>query len=156
VINSHLGEYALRMDTAGLDFERVGNVLSHVQNSHRLQAYRPGREAEVRILDFDSSEPAEAYLKLLEEGQEDMAKARSAYGLEWSVTVTPYGAIKGDAAIRRVIAPVGPHSSSIEVQSVWVVRGARLVVVNVTGFRPGLRMDWALEEVYRRLDTLTQ
>ena len=84
-----------------------------------------------------------------------MAKARSVRGTQWSVTVSPYDAISGDAAVRRVIAPVGAHASSVETQSVWVVRGQRLVVVNVSGFRPGLRMDWTLEEVYRRLEGAT-
>ena len=103
---------------------------------------------------LSSWQDIEAYLELLEKGQDAMAKARSAGGKKWSVSVVPYDVISGDASVRRVIAPVGAHSSAVETQSVWVVRGNRLVVVNVSGFRPGLRMDWTLEEVYRRLENL--
>ena len=151
VIHSYLGEFALRVDMAGLEESAVSEVLAHIVSSYQMAASRSDRRASVRVIDFDASAPAQAYLDLLEKGQEAMAKARSTRGVKWSVTVTPYDAISGDAAVRRVIAPVGAHASAVETQSVWVVRGNRLVVVNVSGFRPGLRMDWTLEEVYQRL-----
>ena len=83
--------------------------------------------------------------------QEQLAAAISTEARPVDVTVTPYAEIEGDAVIRRVIAPRGAHRSAHEQQSVWVVRGHTMVVVNVQGFKPGLRMDRALQEVFRRL-----
>ena len=154
VVNSHLGEYTLRTDTAGLDEKSVNEVLAHLVNAHRIEAIRDDRKADIRILDFDEVEAPKRYLDLLIAGQEAMANARSSPARKWTVTVKPYDAISGDAVVRRVIAPVGAHASAIETQSVWVLRGKRLVVVNVYGFRPGLRMNWALEEVFTRLDSI--
>jgi len=154
VINSHLGELTLRADTAGLDPKSVDTALGHVKHAHRLQAIRPDRQVDVRILDFDEPAAPLAYLDLLRDGQTAMAAARSAGSQKWTVVVSPYDAIPADAAVRRVIAPVRAHASAVESQSVWVLRGTRLVVVNVQGFRPGLRMDWALEEVFKRLESI--
>ena len=156
VINAFLGEYDLRVETAGLNEASVHEILAHLTWSHQLHASRPDREGWIRILEFDNADAPYRYLELLEEGQEAMAKARSSPTRPWSVTVTPYDGIEGEAAIRRVIAPVGAHASAVEHQSVWVVRGKRLVVVNVRGFRPGLRIDWTLNEVYARLDALEE
>ena len=152
VINSHLGEMSLRRESLGIEKVALADVLSHIAWGHELVAHRPGREARVRILEFDQPEAPYRYIELLSSSQEEMAAALSQAGQPWSVTVTPYDAVEGDAVIRRVTAPEGPHPSSMERQSVWVVRDKRLVVVDVEGFRPGLRMNWALEKIYERLD----
>jgi len=157
VINAHLGEYFLRKDTAGLDEDKIGAILAHLEGAHQIHALRRDREAEIRVLDFDNASAPYEYIQLLQAGQEKIAAAKSAAsGVPWVVDVTPYEAIQGDAVVRRVVAPKGAHASRTESQSVWVVRGKRLVVVNVSGFRPGLRMDWALEEVYKRMDALSE
>lgn len=151
VVAGPVGEYDLRDDVAGLDPDEVGDILSHLVHGHQRDLAMPDREAHIRILDFDSPAAPYHWLELLSKGQDALAAALSTPGNAWSVQVVPYDTIEGDAVIRRIVAPQAPHASALETDSVWVVRGTRLVVVQAQRFRPGLRMDWTLEEVFARL-----
>lgn len=151
VVAGPVGEYDLRADVAGLPDPEVDAILEHLVHAHQQDLAMPDRQAHIRVLDFDEPSAPYRYIELLARGQESMAAALSRSGEAWTVTVVPYEAIQGDAVVRRVVAPKAPHPSRLETQSVWVVRGTRLVVVQVQRFRPGLRMDWTLEEVFARL-----
>jgi hypothetical protein len=152
VVAGPVGEYDLRGDMAGMDADAVNDILGHLVVAQQRDLAMPNRAGQIRILEFDEADAPYQYIKLLEEGQQAMADAMSTPDHEWSVEVVPYDTIEGDAVIRRVVAPVRAHSSLTESQSVWVVRGQRLVVVHAQRFRPGLRMDHTLEEVFARLE----
>ena len=73
---------------------------------------------------------------------------------EWSVEVRPYDRVDGDAVIWRVVGPntaSGAREAKEEEQALWVVRGTRLVVISVSGFRPGNRLDKAVDQLFDQL-----
>ncbi|MFT7519993.1 MAG: hypothetical protein ACI9MC_002137 [Kiritimatiellia bacterium] len=173
-INTHLGEAPLRKETLGLDPERVERVLSEIQWGHAIQ-FEPTVgspwTAGVQVIDFKEAAAAKELVNLLADGLDAQAKARTDLEKEmaekvpglvpqqWSVEATSYGRIEADVALRRVVGPVAEigadgqpvRSVSSEQQSLWIVRGERLVVVEAKGYRPGLRLDKTVEEIFRRL-----
>ena len=68
------------------------------------------------------------------------------------MTTEPFDQVAGDVAARRNSAVVGLSGTRLERYSAWVVRGNTLVVVLTEDFRPGLRLGWAIDAVFARLD----
>jgi hypothetical protein len=150
--NGPIGELSLREATVGLDEQRIRDTLDSLVWGHELALQRGDRSASVQVLEFADADAPHQFLELLADGQQAAAEAMSSPMQRWVVQVRPYDGVQGDAVVRRVLQPAEPHPSSEETDSVWVARGTRLVAVRAVGFRPGLRMDWTLEEVFRRLD----
>jgi hypothetical protein len=167
-----LGEGPLRQETLGLDVGRVEKVLASVTWGHERQLHFSGdsntspRRGTVQVLGFADPAAARDLVALLSDGLDAQAKARSDLekrlsenfpGMQartWAVSNTPYEKIAGDAVLLRVAGPVsesGARQSSDEEQALFVVRGRVLVVVTVAGFRPGNRLDKAVEAVFSRL-----
>jgi hypothetical protein len=167
-----LGEGTLRADVAGLPNDRVEDLFDRVKWGYEQRMFSGGgpsagpRKGSVRIIQFGSAVDAKAMVGLLSEGMEAQARARTEVEAKmagalpgvvartWSVDVKAYDRVEGDAVVLRVVGPLtasGARSSSEEEQALWVVRGARLVVVAISGFRPGNRLDRAIEQVFVQL-----
>ena len=173
--DSLLGEGALRGQLVGLPEPRVASSLEGISWAFERRMFSEGgssagpRNAAVRVIMFDSPEGARALVELLTDGLAAQAKARSDLeaqvasaspgftAREWVVEAVPYDRIPGDVVVRRVVGPSvasGARLALEEEQALWVVRGQRVVVVTVSGFRPGNRLDRAVDEVFSRLDAL--
>lgn len=171
VANTNLGEAPLRRETLGLDQARVERVLGAIRAGYERRAYYSGgsaspRNASLQVIDFDTPEAAVELVELMGAGLESQAAARTEMEAElaktqpirprtWSVEVVPYERVDGDAVIRRIVGPnsaSGARVSREEEQALWVVRGTRLVVVSVSGFRPGNRLDSAVDQLFAQLD----
>jgi len=147
-LGAHLGEWDLRRVLYGVDDEVLDDALAPVRAGSRLTAYRDDRRCEVWVVVLD--EPAEELVDLVRQTAEQVAQTLEPAGL--AVADQAFTALPADDALARVVAPAGPHSASVETASVWMARGERLVVIEVEGFRPGLRMERALELVWSRLE----
>jgi hypothetical protein len=171
--DSLLGEGALRGQLVGLPEPRVASSLGGISWAFERRMFSEGgpsagpRNAAVRVIMFDSPEGARALVELLTDGLAAQARARSDLeaqvasaspgftAREWVVEAVPYDRIPGDVVVRRVVGPSvasGARRALEEEQALWVVRGQRVVVVTVSGFRPGNRLDRAVDEVFSRLD----
>lgn len=171
--DSHLGEGSLRAAVVGLPEDRVDRVLGSIDWGFERKIYSPGgssagpRRAAVQVVHFERPEHATELVELLTDGLQAQADARTRLeadlstsvgqeaGRTWVVEAVPYDRIQGDAVIRRVVGPLsatGARLSIEEEQSLWVVRGDQLVVLSVSGFRPGNRLDRAVELVFSQLE----
>lgn len=173
VADTHLGEAPLRKETLGLEAERVETVLDGIVWGHERRMYVPGgssvapRSAALMLIRFQDGTQARALVDLLSDGLQAQADARTQAekelasklrGVEartWEVEARPYDRVEGDAVIRRVVGPTSPSGARLakeEEQSLWVVRGDLLVVVTVSGFRPGNRLDKAVKQLFEQVE----
>jgi hypothetical protein len=150
---SVLGEFELRGEAVVGDNEpELDAILAHLAQSWQLTATRPDRSATVRVLHFEDAGWALKYLDALRQQQTaDAARLATAVGREIEVHVEPFD-VPGDASILRHAKVTGLGGTVAERHAAWVVRGDTAVVVTAEDFRPGLRLQWAVEEVFRRLD----
>jgi len=172
VADTHLGEATLREELVGLDAERVDRTLAGIDQGHELRLSHAGdarygpRSASILVVRFTTAQAGREVVDLLSDGLEAQAEARTAQearlaemipggtARRWVVESRPYDRIEGDAVIRRVVGPVsdsGARLSREESQALWVVRGEQLVMVRVSGFRPGNRLDKAVDQIFERL-----
>jgi hypothetical protein len=151
---SALGEFELRGEAVVGDNEaELDAILAHLAQSWQLTGTRPDRGATVRVLRFDDPSWALRYLDALRQQQTaDAARLATAVGREIEVDVEPLD-IPGDAAILRHARVAGLGGTVAERHAAWVVRGDTAVVVSAESFRPGLRLQWAVEAVFERLET---
>ncbi|TVQ92760.1 MAG: hypothetical protein EA397_06280 [Deltaproteobacteria bacterium] len=171
--DSNLGEGVLRSQVIGLSPERVDQVLGSIDWGYERRMYSEGgpnagpRQALVQVVRFERSQDAKALVELLTDGLEAQAQARTrleadhaaVLGSEaartWTVDAVPYDKVEGDAVVRRIVGPTtasGARRSIEEEQALWVVRDVELVVISVSGFRPGNRLDRAVELVFEQLE----
>lgn len=154
VANSRLGEFDLREDAVAADnAAELDRILEHMIGGQRLEANRPDRRAEVRVLDFDGDTWPAAYLDLLKT-QRISAAAVTARQLDVAVEVLwePLPDVTGDVSTLRIERiPIG-GGRHLEAHSAWVLRGQTAVVVRTERFRPGLRLERTVDEVFRRLE----
>ncbi|MFK7931328.1 MAG: hypothetical protein AB8H79_24305 [Myxococcota bacterium] len=177
VADTNLGEAPLRRETLGLDKDRVDAVLDAMKWGHERRMYigrsptTSPRNASALVIEFDDKEQAVALVELLSDGLKTQADARTALeksmsesipgvlARRWEVEARPYDRVSGDAVLRRVVGPVtetGARLAVEEEQSLWVVRDRRLVVLTVSGFRPGNRLDKAVDLLFLQLDASDQ
>ncbi len=151
---SPLGEAPLWAEAYGAgDPARVHAVVGRIEEAWSLEAVRPDRQAQVRVVVFDGPEGARDYLALLEQHAEGLA-SRLGARLEREVEVVSeaFEQVDGDVAARRRSVVVGLGGTRLERHSAWVVRDDTLVVVLTEDFRPGLRLGWTIESVFARLE----
>lgn len=151
---SVLGEFELRGEAiAGGNEGDLDEILAHLRQSWALAADRPDRAIEIRVLEFDDPVWPKRYLSLLRDQQTaDAAQLAKVIDREVEVTYSPFPQVQADEATLRSSRVQGVGGVSTERHAAWVVRGSTLVVVTADRFRPGLRLGWAVEEVFRRLD----
>lgn len=168
-----LGEGPLRADLVGLPSDRVAAALEGLAWAFERKMYSEGgpsagpRSASVRVLAFTDAATAQGFTDLMSEGLEAQAAARteaeatlaavqpSVQARKWVVEAVPYDRVAGDRVVRRVVGPLSASGARLAVeeeQSLWVVRGPLVVIVGVSGFRPGNRLDRAVDEIFVRLD----
>lgn len=173
VADTHLGEAPLRKRTLGLDSARVDKVLDAIEWGHERRLSVPtgasvaARNGSLMILKFSDAAQANALVDLLSDGLEKQAevlneaevqaaKIRGTQPATWSVETRPYDKVEGDSVIRRVVGPNSPsgaRDARQEEQALWVVRGDVLVVVSVSGFRPGNRLDKATRQLFEQIES---
>jgi hypothetical protein len=155
---SVLGEFDLRGEAViGGNEPALDEILAHLRQSWALDATRPDRQGEIRILEFDDASWPAKYLDALREQQTaDAALLAQAIEREVEVTYTPFTQVPADSATLRSSRVLGVGGVSTERHAAWVVRESTLVVVTAEGFRPGLRLGWTVEEVFRRLEAARQ
>ncbi len=172
VADTMLGEAVLRREALGLDAARVDRVLGGLKWGHERRMYVPSgasvrpRSASVMVVGFESAEQARELVELLTDGLEAQAAARTAAEAEmaenfpgvmarnWVVESKRYDRVEGDAVIQRVVGPLsanGARLASEEEQGLWVTRGNLLAVVTVSGFRPGNRLDKAVNLLFDQI-----
>jgi len=177
VADTNLGEAPLRQETLGLDEARVDTVLDAVKWGHERRMYigagssTSPRNASALVVEFDDKARAVALVELLSDGLKSQADARTALeksmsesvpgvlARRWEVEARPYDRVSGDAVLRRVVGPVtesGARLAVEEEQSLWVVRDRRLVVLTVSGFRPGNRLDKAVDVLFAQLNAVEE
>lgn len=154
VANTRIGETLLRGDAvhdkAGLP--ALEEALAHLRWAHGLELEREDRTAEIRVLEFDDPSWARRWLELLRQQRTAVnAHAAAEIGAPIEVITEPFTDAPGDDAVLRIERiPMG-GGRHLERHQAWVVRGDTAVVVTAERFRPGLRLGWTVEEVYRRL-----
>lgn len=154
VANTRIGETTLRgdavADKAGIP--ALEEALSHLRWAHGLELERADRKAEIRVLEFDEPAWARNWLELLRQQRTAVnASLAAAIGTPIEVITEPFTDAPGDDAVLRIERiPIGGGRHE-ERHQAWVVRGSTAVVVTAEHFRPGLRLGWTVEEVYRRL-----
>lgn len=174
--DSVLGEGAIRSEVVGLPSVRVDAVLDGIVWGRERRMYTHGgtsagpRNAAVWVVSFKTAEAARDLVHLLTEGLQAQAQARTEQERQlaemhpgiaprtWQVEAVPYDKVEGDAVVRRVVGPLtasGARRSIAEEQALWVVRGDELVMVTVSGFRPGNRLDRAIVQIFEQLDERT-
>ncbi len=154
VSNSRLGELTLRGEAVRADAEaQLEGTLGQLRHAQVLSAERDDRQAELRILEFDSPESVQAWLALLRTQQDAVTAAQAErYGLPVDVKWTPLDEVAGDeSALRTQRIPLsgGRWKESI---SAHVVRGSTCVIVTAVDFRPGLRLGNTVNAIFARLD----
>jgi len=151
---SPLGEGPLHAEAYGAgEPSRVEAVLGHLREAWTLEAVRPDRQAQIRVLVFDGAHGARAYLELLKDNDEGLAdRLGTRLEREVDVVTRPFDQVEGDITARRDSVVVGLAGTRLERYAAWVVRGDTLVVVLTEDFRPGLRLGWAIESVFARLE----
>lgn len=151
---SVLGEFQLRGEAVVGDNEAtIDEILGHLTDAWALAGTRDDRRGEVRILVFDGPSWPQRYLDALRvQVTADAALLASRVGREVEVEYQPFDAVAGDAAITRSSRVAGAGGTVTERHAAWVVRGSTVVVVTAEAFRPGLRLGWTVDEVFRRLD----
>jgi hypothetical protein len=155
---SVLGEFHLRGEAViGGNEPALDEILAHLRQSWALEATRTDRQGEIRILEFDDATWPARYLDALREQQTaDAALLAQAIDREVEVTYTPFTQVPADSATLRTSRVMGAGGVSTERHAAWVVRQSTLVVVTAEGFRPGLRLGWTVDEVFRRLEAARQ
>ena len=148
---STLGETTLREEALGWDQDALGEVLSHLELGHLRSAEMPDRNSEIRVLLFDDAQWPLRYVELLETQNDAAVEAAAEMGMKLTMSVQSYELdAEADKSVLRIIAP--EYGVRRERQAVWVARGPLLVVVATEGFRPGIRLDRAVAELFARLD----
>ncbi len=149
-----LGEFELRGEAIqGHTEAELEQVMAQLIEAWALVATRPDRLAEVRVMVFADPDGPGAYLDLLRAQQSEQARTRAAMiGEIVEVRHEPFDQVPSDEAMSRVVRVAGLGGTASEQHSVWVVRGSTLVVITTEGFRPGLRLGWALDSVFQRLE----
>lgn len=150
---STVGEFDLRGEAIGGDTEAtIDTMMAHLGQAWQLSGTRPDRTCAVRILEFDGPEWAQRYLDALRTQEtEDTAEVATQIGREMEVAYVPFE-VPGDTSVLRTARVAGADGTFTETHAAWVVRGATAVVVTTRGYRPGLRLPWAVAGVFARLD----
>ncbi len=150
---SLLGDYDLVGEAiVGDNLDGLRGVAEHLVDAAHLVGERPDRGGEVRVLVFDGPEWPLRYLDLLQAQQAAEAARRSVPGVsEVDITFAPWPAVTGDRAVLRDSRLAGAPGVYTERHAGWVVRGSTLVVVTAERFRPRLRLQWTVDEVFTRL-----
>lgn len=177
VADSQLGEAPLRREALGLDDDAVDGALGGMDwGFERRMFISPGssvspRSASVIVLEFETPDKAQALVTLLSDGMEAQSAARTQLEAErmkdvpgarprrWEVAARPYDRIDGDVVLRRVAGPLSENGARLtrdEQQSLWVVRGDQVVALTVSGFRPGNRLDKAVELTFAKLAAVAE
>ncbi len=153
VWTSLLGDYDLVGEALlGDNVDALEGVAAHLVDAWHLQGSLPDRDGEIRVLRFDGPEWPLKYLDLLQAQQVAEAARGSVPGVsEVDITFTPWDKVPGDRAVLRDSRLAGAPGVYTERHAGWVVRGDTLVVVVAGRFRPGLRLQWTIEEVFTRL-----
>ncbi|MCB9683944.1 MAG: hypothetical protein H6738_01680 [Alphaproteobacteria bacterium] len=151
---SLLGEHDLRGEAIfGDNAEALADILAHLRQAWQLDGVRRDRKGQVRVLVFDAPDAAARYLEQLRAQATGQAAAMSeAIGHEVDVVFEPFEDVPADAALLRSSRLRGADGVLSERHVAWVVRGSTIVAVTADRFRPGLRLGWTVEEVYRRLE----
>ncbi len=147
-VNSVIGERDLRAEGLSFDQDRLDEILSHMTYGYGTSAVRTDRSAEIRILHFDDAKWPAEYVDLVVDHAESIAEQGTG-GFGAGITAKPWERLEGVQAMQHIVTM---GSASSEVQSVWVMLGDRLVIVQTTGFRPGLRMVAAVDALLTRLE----
>jgi len=139
-------ELSLREDLQGGDPAEVREVLGRLRGGTERRAFRTDRTATLRVMHFEDPAAAKAMVALA-------AKPRPVEvpeGVQWRDESTPYEDVPADAAVLRVL---GPKQMGVgaETREVWLARGDLVVAIRTQGFRPGLRLRTALEDLLGRL-----
>ncbi|MCA9489397.1 MAG: hypothetical protein KC621_05725 [Myxococcales bacterium] len=151
---SLLGEHDLRGEAIfGDNAEALSDILAHLRQAWQLDGALRDREGQIRILVFDAPDAATRYLEQLRaQATGEAATMSEAIGREVDVVFEPFEDAPGDSAVLRSSRVRGTDGVFSERHEAWVIRGATIVVVSAERFRPGLRLGWTVDEVYRRLE----
>jgi hypothetical protein len=154
--NTRLGEYTLRGEAIRTgheaDFEPL---LAHLVDAQRLELLMADRGGDIRVMVFDAPEHARAYLELLRAEQtEEGRRLAKSIGRTVEVTYTEVSGVQGDSSLLRTQRIAGDDGISNEVRTAWVARGADVVAVEATKFRPGVRLAATLNAVFAQLDAV--
>lgn len=151
---SAVGEFELRGEAIAGDTEAaLDAIMSHLASAWQLTGNRADRACSVRLLEFDGPEWPERYLDALRTQETaDAAVLASTLGREVEVTYLPFDAVAGDVSILRSSRVTGLGGTGAERHAAWVVRGDTVLIVTAQAFRPGLRLGWAVDGVFSRLD----
>ena len=154
VSNSRLGELSLREDAVNADAEEaLEGILSHLEWAQVLNAERPDRQAELRIISFDSHESVQEWLDLLRNQQTASTDAvATLLGQPVDVVWSSLEGVPADESglrTQRIPLDGGRWRESI---AAYVVRGNTCVTVTAFDFRPGLRLGNTVNAVFARLD----
>jgi hypothetical protein len=153
VSTSLLGDYDLVGEAivAGNEPE-LRTVASHLRDAWHLVGTLPDRDGEIRVLQFAEPKWALAYLDLLQAQHTANAARQSVPGVsEVDISFTDWDRVPADRAVLRDSRIAGAPGVFTERHAAWVVRGDTVVVVVAGRFRPGLRLQWTVEEVLSRL-----
>lgn len=146
-VRSRVGEITLRKELIAYPADDVDLVLSHLVDAIGEEALRDDRSADLRVLVFDGPEWPLWFIDLVgapppeapgEEVPDDVPMP------EWTFEITPVDGLEGAVNRRIGLAGMGVR---FEANEVLVPRGDTLYVVRVTGFRPGLRMGRAVDQL---------
>jgi hypothetical protein len=150
---SWLGEFDLRGEAivGGTDAE-LDRVMEHLVDAWVLDASRDDRDGQIRLLVFDGAEWPARYLEVLRAQQTAMDGLRANLMGEIEVRYDRFDDVPADSAVLRTSRVEALGGVGTERFEAWVVRGSTLVVVGGSRFRPGLRLGWTVDAVYRRLD----
>jgi len=135
----------------------LDELMAHLVYGQKLEAMLPDRAVQARVMLFDDPAWPRRYLELLRtQGAADTDRTEAAFGVPIDVSTEPYaheGLVIDDATLRTVRIPVGGGRHR-ESRSAWVVRDRMVLVVTAEGFRPGLRMGWAIQHVLDGLEAV--
>jgi len=151
-VHSRVGELTLRAEALRMDQEALDEILRHIEDGFVKEAFKPDRTVRIRILDFDDPQWPLAYIDLLSTQTAPTPESTEHGTRLWRDEVGPWTGVEADRAIHRVAGPSG--LVRFEVTEVWIARGDRLIVVQAEGFRPGIRMERAVERLLRQLEAL--
>jgi hypothetical protein len=151
-VHSRIGELILRAESLHVDPEALDEVLRHIEDGFVKEAFKQDRISRIRILDFDGPQWPSRYIDLVTTQPAPSPESTGDPSRAWRDEVEDWTGVEADRAVRRVAGPL--DLVRFEVEQVWIARNDRLIVVQAEGFRPGIRMERAVERLLRQLEAL--
>ncbi|MBN2798195.1 MAG: hypothetical protein JXX28_03545 [Deltaproteobacteria bacterium] len=142
--SSVLGEGALRERTLGVEASVLDALLSRVTEGAQREAVREDRAVWAGLARLDGEGAARALGEHLCAAE----PAEALLGEAWAVSREPWEDGAADYACLWTSGPSGPRPARAEVRRLVEVRGREVLLLEARGFRPGLRYQRAVDEVF--------